>query len=125
MLKVASYTSIAKLRFAAVKLKFFIVFISLFLSVNVLSGVSTGKVQSIEVSDSSPAVLFSMSSAIKDTPRCNEKAMFSINVSKINGSAAYEAVLEAKRRGYEITVTGLNTCTNEWKVEDVKNIKLH
>lgn len=89
------------------------------------AGEATGTIASIEVSDSSPTVLFTLSSPIRDTPRCNEKEMFSISLKKVSGQAAYAALLEAKQREYETTVTGLNTCTNEWKVEDVKNIKIH
>ncbi len=39
--------------------------------------------------------------------------------------ATYTAILEAKKQGYKVTVEGLNTCANEWKSEDLKNIKIH
>lgn len=90
-----------------------------------LAGNATGNVASIYVADDSPTVLFTLTSAINDTPRCNEAQRFSIGLRKPGGMAAYMAILEAKKEGYEIRVEGLNTCTNEWKSEDIKNITLH
>lgn len=89
------------------------------------AGNSTGKISSIYVADDSDAVLFALSSPIERTPRCNEAERFSINIRKPGGMAAYQAILEAKSQGYEVSVEGLNTCVNEWKSEDIKNIVLH
>ena len=90
----------------------------------VFAGNATGKITSIFVADNSDAVLFMLDSQINDTPRCNEAKRFSIGLRKPAGMAAYMAILEAKREGYEVSVEGLNTCINEWKSEDIKNILL-
>jgi hypothetical protein len=90
-----------------------------------LAGTATGKVTSIYVADGSNAVLFKLDATIEDTPRCNEAQRFSINLIKPGGMAAYRAILEAKRDGYEVSVEGLNTCGNEWKSEDIKQIVIN
>ncbi len=90
-----------------------------------VAGHPTGKIASISVADNSTAVLFTLSSAISDTPRCNEGQRFSIALHKPGGAAAYTAILEAKQQGYEVSVEGLNSCGNEWKSEDIKTIILH
>ncbi|TVZ41830.1 hypothetical protein P886_1180 [Alteromonadaceae bacterium 2753L.S.0a.02] len=107
------------------KFKIAIIFLGMLISQVAFCGVATGKIQSIEISDSNTAILFSMNTAIENTPRCNDKQMFSINLAKVGGEAAFTALLEAKLREYEVTVTGLNTCVNEWKAEDIKTIKIH
>ena len=86
------------------------------------AGTATGKITTIEVADDSIAVLFMLSSALEDTPRCNEAKRFAINLRKPGGVASYMALLEAKRKEYVISIEGLNTCGNEWKSEDVKRI---
>ena len=98
---------------------------TLFFSNVVFSGNATGKITNIFVADNSFYVLFKLDSQINDTPRCNEKERFSISLRKPGGAAAYTAILEAKKEGYEVGVEGLNTCTNEWKSEDIKNIILN
>lgn len=105
--------------------KSLIIISCLVLSSAVLAGNSTGKIATIFVSDNSTAVLFTLTSPIVDTPRCNEGHRFSIDLRKPGGTAAYTAILEAKKNGYQITVEGLNTCANEWKSEDLKNIAIH
>lgn len=99
--------------------------ISFFLCSTAFAGNATGRVSSIHVADNSVVVLFSLSSEIEGSPRCNENRRFSIGINKPGGMAAYTALLEAKRQGYEVTVEGTNTCVNEWKTEDIKNILLH
>lgn len=101
------------------------IFLSLFFCSVAYAGTATGKISSVYIADDSVAVLFTLTSAINGTPRCNERERFSINIRKLGGMAAYSAILEAKSQGYEVTVEGLNTCANEWKSEDVKNIILH
>lgn len=76
------------------------------------------------MADGSDAVPFVIAAPIDDSPRCNESGRFSISLRKPGGMAAFMALLEAKKQGYEVTVEGLNTCTNEWKAEDAKNIVL-
>ena len=105
--------------------KLIIVLITLSFSNSVLSGNATGKITSILVADNSFNVLFMLNSEIEDTPRCNEEKRFSISLRKPGGVAAYTAILEAKKENYEVSVEGLNTCVNEWKSEDIKNIKLN
>ena len=102
--------------------KLIIILTSLFFSNIAYSGNATGKITTIFVADNSFYVLFKLNSPINDTPRCNDEERFSISLSKPGGTAAYTAILEAKREGYEVSVEGLNTCTNEWKSEDIKNI---
>jgi len=105
--------------------KFIIILTSLFFSNVALSGDAVGKITNIFVADNSVYVLFKLNSEINDTPRCNEEKRFSISLRKPGGRATYTAILEAKREGYEVTVKGLNTCINEWKSEDIKNIMLN
>lgn len=90
-----------------------------------VAGSATGKVATIFVADNSSAVLFTLSSQIENTPRCNEEQRFSLDLSKPGGMAAYMALLEAKRESYEVRVAGLNTCANEWKSEDIKSLILY
>lgn len=90
-----------------------------------LAGTATGKITTIFIADGSSAVLFKLDSRIQDTPRCNEAKRFSIELRKPGGTAAYMAILEAKREKYQVSVEGLNTCTNEWKSEDIKAIILN
>ncbi len=61
------------------------------------AGEATGRVTSIYVADDSRAVLFQLDSSIKDTPKCNESARFSLSLRKKGGMAVYMALLEAKR----------------------------
>lgn len=105
--------------------KLIIVLTALVFSNGAFSGNATGKITNIFVADNSFYVLFKLSSKINDTPRCNEEKRFSISLIKPGGIAAYTAILEAKREGYEVDVEGLNTCVNEWKSEDIKNIILN
>ena len=105
--------------------KLIILLITLSFSTNVFSGNATGKIISILVTNNSFYVLFMLDSKIKDTPRCNEEKRFSLSLRKPGGLAAYTAILEAKREGYEVSVKGLNTCFNEWKSEDIKHLKLN
>lgn len=95
------------------------------LPVTAPAGTATGKIADIFVSDNDTAVLFTLTASIDDTPRCNEGKRFSLNLRKPGGMAAYTAILEAKRNEYIVSVEGLNTCANEWKSEDIKNIVLH
>lgn len=90
-----------------------------------IAGSATGKIATVLVADGAAAVLFTLTSELSDTPRCNEARRFSIDLRKPGGVAAYMAILEAKRQGYIVSVEGLNTCTNEWKSEDIKNVVLH
>lgn len=87
-----------------------------------LAGTAVGKVTSVYVADGSSAILFKLDAPITDTPRCNEAKRFSISLIKPGGMASYRAILEAKREQYKVSVEGLNTCGNEWKSEDVKDI---
>jgi hypothetical protein len=98
---------------------------ALCLSAPVLAGGATGRIASIVVADDSPVVLFTLAARIEGTPRCNEAQRFAIHLGKPGGMAVYTALLEAKRQGYEVGVEGLNTCTNEWKSEDVRNVQLY
>lgn len=91
----------------------------------VLSGSATGKVSSVLVSDNTLSVLFTLDTEIEDTPRCNERKKFSILLRKPGGAAAYTAILEAKKEGYEVHVEGLNSCSNDWKSEDLKSIEMY
>lgn len=98
---------------------------ALVLSSQALAGGATGRVATIVVADDSPVVLFTLAARIEGTPRCNEGQRFAIHLGKPGGMAVYTALLEAKREGYEMGVEGLNTCTNEWKSEDVRNVQLY
>ena len=103
-----------------------LIIVSFFLLSNsAFAGNATGQISSIFVADDSTAVLFTLTSAIENTPRCNEGKRFSIELRKPGGMATYTAILEAKKQGFNVTVDGLNTCANEWKSEDLKNIKIH
>ena len=104
---------------------FFIFIMSILSSSTAFAGTATGKIATIYVADNDTAVLFTLTSPIKNTPRCNEGERFSLNLRKPGGMAAYMALLEAKRQDYDVAVEGLNTCANEWKSEDIKNIELH
>jgi hypothetical protein len=92
-------------------------------SANALAGTSTGKISSITVTNDSSVVLFSLTSPINKTPKCNEEGRFSIQLRKPGGMTAYTAILEAKKQDYEVTVNGLNTC--DWRSENVKDITLY
>lgn len=105
--------------------KLIIALFTLVYSSLVYSGEATGRITTILVADNSYSILFKLSSEINATPRCNEGNRFSISLRKPGGIAAYTAILEAKKEGYEVNVTGLNTCTNEWNSEDTKNIVLN
>ena len=89
-----------------------------------LAGSATGKITSIFVANNSASVLFMLDSLINDTPNCNEAKRFSIDLRKPGGMAAYMAILEAKKYGFEVRTEGLNTCINEWNSEDIKFITL-
>lgn len=102
-----------------------ILFASLYFCNFAIAGNATGKISSIYVATDSNAVLFTLTSPIVRSPRCNERERFSINITKPGGLSAYNAILEAKSQGYTVTVEGLNTCISEWKSEDIKNIELH
>jgi hypothetical protein len=105
--------------------KLLFVLAALFFSNPSLAGNASGKITSIFVADGTPSALFMLNTAISETPRCNEAKRFSINLAKPGGMATYMAILEAKKQGYEVSVEGLNTCVNEWRSEDIKNILLN
>ena len=98
---------------------------AVFCSGQVYAGSAVGKITNIHVADNSVYVLFMLDSDISNTPRCNEKGRFSISLRKPGGSAAYTAILEAKREGYQVRVEGLNTCSNDLRSEDIRNITLY
>jgi hypothetical protein len=101
-----------------------ILFVTLLYSGLSFAGSATGKVTTVFVADGSPSVLFVLNTQINNTPRCNEEGRFSLALNKPGGMAAYMAILEAKKQGYDVHVEGTNTCTNEWKSEDIKNITI-
>lgn len=89
-----------------------------------MAGSATGRVATIEITNHLSAILFTLDTEIQGTPRCNEHDRFAIDLRKIAGDAAYEALLLARREGYVVRVEGLNTCAADWKSEDVKSITL-
>jgi len=100
-----------------------IIIIAFVLASNALAGTASGNIASITVTNDSSVVLFSLTSPINKTPKCNEEGRFSIELRKPGGQTAYTAILEAKKQNYEVRVEGLNTC--QWKSEDVKSITLY
>jgi hypothetical protein len=97
--------------------------IAILVSSNALAGTATGKILTITVSNNTTVVLFSLTSPIDKTPKCNEEGRFSVELKKPGGMAFYKAILEAKKQDYQVTVNGLNTCG--WKSENVKDITLY
>ena len=89
-----------------------------------LAGSASGRVSRIYTANDSPVVLFAVEGGLHDTARCNESGRFAILTTKKGGSNVYRAILEAKVRGYTVVVTGLNTCSNDWKSEDVRNVEI-
>lgn len=89
-----------------------------------LAGSITGRVTSIFVANDSAVVLFKVDGAFRETPRCNESGYFAIHTAKKGGVNVYRAILEAKAQQYTVEVLGLNTCTTNWKAEDVRNIEI-
>ena len=102
---------------------FSFIVIAFLVPANALAGTATGKISSITVTNDSSVVLFSLTSPINKTPKCNEEGRFSIQLRKPGGMTAYTAILEAKKQDYEVTVNGLNTC--DWRSENVKDITLY
>jgi len=102
---------------------FSFIVIALMVSSSTFAGTATGKISAITVTNDSTVVLFSLTSPINKTPKCNEDGRFSINLRKPGGMTAYAAILEAKKQSYDVTVNGLNTC--DWRSENVKDITLY
>jgi hypothetical protein len=88
------------------------------------AGTASGRITHIELSNNSNAVLFSTSSAIDKTPRCNTLGLFALDLTQTGGPAMYELLLDARQYGYVLTVTGLNICTVYLEAEAVKKIVL-
>lgn len=100
------------------------IIVTIFISNGVLAGNATGTIESVVVSDSSNSILFTVSAPIADTPRCNEAKRFAVALNKPGGMATFMTILEAKRERYNVAIEGTNTCSNEWKSEDIRNLEL-
>lgn len=93
-------------------------------SAGLTAGSASGRITQIEITNHSAAVLFKLDVAIDRTPRCNESGRFAIDLRKAAGDAAYQALLLARKEGYVVRVEGLNTCSADWKSEDVNFITM-
>ncbi len=96
----------------------------LFCSVAARAGDAVGFVGKISVGNESNVALFNLSGDNDEPPRCNETGRYSILLSTSGGQAAYEALLEAKRNKYIVSVEGTNGCKFFWKAEDVLNLTI-
>lgn len=88
------------------------------------AGTASGKISHLELSNNSNAVLFSAGTAIDKTPHCNTLGLFALDLTQAGGPAMYQLLLDAKRYGYFLSVTGLNICTVHLEAEAVKKITL-
>ena len=88
------------------------------------AGTASGKVASIQVANHANYVLFDLDTEIENSPRCNTRKKFAIDLGKAGGRAAYSALLEAKRGGFTVAVVGLNTCGVHLRSEGVKTLEV-
>ncbi len=96
--------------------------INLIISQLCYAGEGRGYVTEMKASTTSDVVMFSLSSGIENTPRCNEEKMLSINLNQAGGQAVFSLPKFAVENNLEIKAYGLNTCKGYWKSEDVKDI---
>ena len=89
------------------------------------AGTATGHITGIQVNNYSHAVLFRLNTEIDRTPKCNLRKQFAIDLTQIGGDALYRLLLDARRAGYVVTVTGLNTCAVHYESEGVKTLEIH
>ncbi|TQV85716.1 hypothetical protein FKG94_02415 [Exilibacterium tricleocarpae] len=88
------------------------------------AGVAEGQVASIHIANHAGYVLFDLDAEIKNSPRCNTRRKFAIDLGKPGGRAAYSALLEAKRGSFKVSVVGLNTCGVHLESEGVKTLEV-
>ena len=89
------------------------------------AGTATGNITGIELNNYSHAVLFRLNTEIDKTPKCNLRKQFAVDLTQIGGDAIYRLLLDARRFGYVVTVTGLNTCAVHYEAEGVKIVEIN
>jgi hypothetical protein len=90
---------------------------------SVQAGDASGHINYIQLTNNSNAVLFSLNRNIEKTPNCNARKLFAIDLLQTGGNAMYQLLLEARRYGYLLNVSGLNTCAVHFEAEGVKSIE--
>lgn len=88
------------------------------------AGDAIGFVKSIMVGNDSTVALFDLTGDNAEPPRCNETNKYSVLLSTAGGQATYQALLEAKRNKYVVSVEGTNGCKFFWKAEDTLNLSI-
>lgn len=101
-----------------------VLFAMLVLGSGAHAGTATGAIHEIHVANHVHTVAFSLNTPIKDTPRCNESNRFTFDLRKQGGDAMLQTLLVAKRDDFTVRVQGLNTCSLEWKAENVRDISI-
>jgi hypothetical protein len=82
-----------------------------------------GKVQEIEVTVTSPVVLFRLSGELKNSPRCNDKEMYAIDTGLPGGRIAVDILRSAYENDRPVAAQGLNSCAAHFHADGLKTIQ--
>lgn len=93
------------------------------LSVNSFASSWEGKVQEIEVTVTSPVVLFRLSGELKNSPRCNDKEMYAIDTGLPGGRIALDILRAAYENDRPVVAQGLNSCSAHFHADGLKTIQ--
>ncbi len=88
------------------------------------AGQGVGQVTVVQLAMHSKIAVFSLDGEHTSRPRCNDTNRFAVHLDEPGGEVMFNALLEAKHRGYKVRVIGDGTCRNEWKAEDSKILVL-
>ncbi|WP_370979948.1 hypothetical protein [Agaribacterium sp. ZY112] len=105
-------------------MKLLLALVFLFGTSSVLAASWSGEVVMIKAMTPSEAVLFQLSSELKEPARCNEHKAYAIDLSAPGGMALFDLVRHAYLNGLRVEAESLNTCAVFWKAEGVKSITL-
>ena len=100
-------------------------FLLMFITSTAYAGTAIGHVGAVIVANNHDTILFHMNTSIHNTPSCNETGQFAIHLDKPGGMATYMALLAAKEKGYTVMVDGMNSCSGNWKSEDLRTLRLN
>lgn len=105
--------------------KRFLALVLIFTSSTAFAGTAIGHVTAIIVANNKHTVLFKVNTTIHNSPRCNETGQFALHLDKPGGMATYMALLAAKQKNFTVMVDGTNSCSGNWKSEDLRALRLN
>ena len=81
-----------------------------------------GIVTQIDLTLTSHVVLIELSGKLENAPRCNKKGRYAIDTRLPSGKLAMAFIRTSYEHKKWVSAIGLNTCSNHFKAEGLKNI---